>query len=212
MQRPKDEIEQKILAAAQEEFCDKGFSRASLRTIARKAGISVSNIYHYFSGKDVLFRRIVDPTLIRIDAQFRHLELGTEYQNPARWSYESHLPRMEAVADFIDSNRKILKLIIFQAHGSSLQNYTDTLIERYARLCLKYLKESGQIYPGMKTDVSEFLFHNIASFWMNVIRELLMHDILRDPMLRFLREILKFIFSGYEGLTEYDFSSMKPLK
>lgn len=41
-----------ILAAAEAEFADKGFDRASMRGIARAAGVDPSLIYHYFGSKD----------------------------------------------------------------------------------------------------------------------------------------------------------------
>ena len=48
MQIKKDEIKNEILKVARAEFHKNGFANASMRKIARKAGISVSNIYNYF--------------------------------------------------------------------------------------------------------------------------------------------------------------------
>lgn len=190
MQIPKEEIEQRILSIAQREFANKGFLQTSLRTIAGKAGISTSNIYRYFSSKDDLFISVVKPTLTKIETIFRRMESGWELENSAQWSFEAHLPRLEAAAGFIDANREVLKIVAFRAHGSSLQNYSEQLIERYTRLCLEYAKKSGQYYPGLKTDISEFFFHNIASLWMNIIREILMHNVSRDNAANFLKEFI----------------------
>jgi AcrR family transcriptional regulator len=43
---------EKILAAAAEEFAAKGIDATKIEHIARRAGISKQQIYHYFSGKD----------------------------------------------------------------------------------------------------------------------------------------------------------------
>jgi AcrR family transcriptional regulator len=210
MQIPKDKIERKILAAAREEFAGSGFQPASMRKIADKAGVSVSNIYNYFGNKDELFVSIVKPAISEIDKYFDDRELGHDYGNPEKWSLEYHFLMLEKLADFIDANRQILKMIAFSAHGSSLQDYRESLIERYTRVCMECMKKAEQLYPGLKTDISLFFAHNIASFWMNIILEILMHDIPRGKMVEFLKEIMKFMFYGYEGLTEYDFSRMKP--
>lgn len=44
-----------ILAAALEEFTEKGYDAASLRAIARRAGVDAALVHHYFAGKRELF-------------------------------------------------------------------------------------------------------------------------------------------------------------
>ncbi|MFA6071925.1 MAG: TetR/AcrR family transcriptional regulator [Janthinobacterium sp.] len=61
MQFQKDDIRGKIIAAAGETFLTQGFGKASMRAIAKKAGISTSNMYNYFKSKEKLFYAIVDP-------------------------------------------------------------------------------------------------------------------------------------------------------
>lgn len=63
MQVPKQRVRKKILDAAVDEFLVVGYRRASMRNIAKQAGITVGNIYAYFSGKDDLFENILAPVL-----------------------------------------------------------------------------------------------------------------------------------------------------
>jgi AcrR family transcriptional regulator len=44
-----------ILAAAREEFARRGFDGATLRGIARAAGVDARLVHHYFEGKDAVF-------------------------------------------------------------------------------------------------------------------------------------------------------------
>ncbi len=44
-----------ILAAARDAFAEKGFDRASIRTIATSAGVDPALVHHYFGTKDKLF-------------------------------------------------------------------------------------------------------------------------------------------------------------
>src|ERR1700722_1637586 len=48
-----------IIAAALEEFADKGFAGARLDDIARRAGVSKGALYLYFETKEELFRAVV---------------------------------------------------------------------------------------------------------------------------------------------------------
>ena len=56
MQFLKGDIQERILKVAEEVFLEKGYKDASMREIASRAGVTVSNIYHYFTNKDEIFR------------------------------------------------------------------------------------------------------------------------------------------------------------
>ena len=70
MQILKDDIRQRILATAREEFIAHGVRSTSIRTVARKAGIAAGNVYNYFSSKDDLLREVLRPL---IAALHRHI-------------------------------------------------------------------------------------------------------------------------------------------
>lgn len=59
MQFLKEELRVKILESATDEFYEKGYAKASMRTIAKHSGITVGNIYRYFDGKEALFEAVV---------------------------------------------------------------------------------------------------------------------------------------------------------
>lgn len=52
MTKPVEGVSEKILACAREEFLEKGYSDASLRTIAAKADVTTGSIYSRFGGKE----------------------------------------------------------------------------------------------------------------------------------------------------------------
>ena len=59
----KDEIREKILVAALDEFYDKGYKLAAMRSIAAKAQIPTGLIYSYYKNKADLFDAILSPVL-----------------------------------------------------------------------------------------------------------------------------------------------------
>ena len=52
-----------LLEAARQEFSEQGFGSASIRDIAQRAGMSLSAMYHYYSGKQELLHAILDEGL-----------------------------------------------------------------------------------------------------------------------------------------------------
>ena len=68
MQVPKPKVRKKILDSAIDEFLVVGYRRASMRNIAQQAGITVGNIYAYFSGKADLYETIVAPVMESINS------------------------------------------------------------------------------------------------------------------------------------------------
>jgi TetR/AcrR family transcriptional regulator len=48
-----------ILAAAEEEFASKGFSGASISSVAQRAGVPRSNVHYYFSSKEALYNKLL---------------------------------------------------------------------------------------------------------------------------------------------------------
>ncbi len=81
-QKLKEETRQAIIDAAREEFLEKGFADASMRSIAEKAGITVGNIYRYFENKEELGKRITAGTSQDIASMLDGLKIGNLSMEP----------------------------------------------------------------------------------------------------------------------------------
>ena len=74
MQYLKQNVRERILEAAEQEFDQNGFQDASMRTIADSAGVSLGNVYRYFTNKQALFCAVAEPIIdeigLKIDILF----------------------------------------------------------------------------------------------------------------------------------------------
>ncbi|MET8948274.1 TetR family transcriptional regulator [Streptomyces sp. NPDC004542] len=52
-----------VLGAALTEFLEVGYHGTSVRAIARRCGMSIAGLYHHYSGKQEMLRRILDLTM-----------------------------------------------------------------------------------------------------------------------------------------------------
>lgn len=63
-QRRADDRPAEILNAALEVFVERGFSASRLEDVAKRAGISKGTLYLYFSGKEELFKALVEHAIV----------------------------------------------------------------------------------------------------------------------------------------------------
>lgn len=56
-----EDTKQLILDTAKKEFMEKGYNDASVRSIAKQAGLTTGAIFRYFADKESLFAALVSP-------------------------------------------------------------------------------------------------------------------------------------------------------
>ena len=54
---------EKLMEYARQEFLEKGYMKASLRSICKKAGVTTGALYFFFQNKEDLLSAIVDDTI-----------------------------------------------------------------------------------------------------------------------------------------------------
>src|SRR5947209_18836920 len=60
---------EEIVAAALEEFVDRGFAATRLEDVARRAGVTKGTVYLYFDSKEALFKAVVRETIVPVIAR-----------------------------------------------------------------------------------------------------------------------------------------------
>src|SRR5689334_15560439 len=73
-----------ILDAATTVFAEKGFHRATIKDVAKAAGIADGTIYNYFENKTALLMGILD-RLNQSDERSQHFEEAS-HSNPGEWA------------------------------------------------------------------------------------------------------------------------------
>ena len=74
-QRRKEDRPQEITDAAYDVFARKGYSRARVEEVAKKAGVSKGLLYAYFRSKEELFKAVIRSVVVRrVDALLQAVE------------------------------------------------------------------------------------------------------------------------------------------
>ncbi len=124
MQIQKDEIRQKINEAALEEFLVSGYSQSSMRNIAAAAGITVGNIYSYFSGKEHLFESLLSDTVDKL-----HQLITMEVSSEDPLSSSSIGEMTHAIAKVFMEDRIEFLILMDGSSGSKYENIKARLVE-----------------------------------------------------------------------------------
>ena len=194
MQYAKDAIRQKILEIARGEFLEKGFERASIRSITAKAKTSKSNLYNYYPDKDALFCAVLTPTINQIQIG---LALAKQYNVPKEvddYTLSSQQYVITAIYHFLVENANDARLLLFRAQGSSLENYKYEVLDSFAENMIEW---TASIHS--KRPVSRLFVKTVCSFYFNMIEQLLREETPTE-IKEFIREISGFIYYGWKNV------------
>lgn len=203
MQIRKDYTRDQIVEVAKQVFLDKGYAKTSMRDIAAGVGIGVSNIYNYFKGKDELFRHIVAPLLAELERMMHeHHDVNDQEQfiRYARGDDDMLADHVQAYMKLINNHRDELKLLLYQAQGSSLESYIDQYTEDCTQQVLVFMNELKRKYPQFSVIHTPFTYH-IHMVWMfGFISEVIKHQLTSDEIKAAIEDYIAFEFTGWRAL------------
>ena len=150
MQYLKEDIQEKILHIAEEVFSEKGYKDASMREIASRSGITVSNIYHYFKSKDELAIQVTS----HVDDAYSELEEA--------YLADTARPAREKLLDFVGRSLEISVSdpVLYKAFIHGLRYPEQRVLQKndsrvYFRVLLELVtlcQEEGSIHPSHDPD------------------------------------------------------------
>ena len=195
-----------ILECAKEEFMQKGFADASMRTIAEKAGFTTGMLYSRFADKNELFSALVKEGADKLysyfsDVQEEFAEFPATQQVAEMQTYTSS--KMRTVIDIIYEYFETFKLIVCHSVGSSYDRYIDRMIEYETdstERFMRVLQENGTSVKTVRRDIN----HMLASALFNGIFEVVAHDFPKEDALEYVNAVCDFFFAGWQRLLGID--------
>ncbi|MCE2615820.1 MAG: TetR/AcrR family transcriptional regulator [Phocaeicola sp.] len=201
MQTLKTDIEQRILEVAHQEFIENGVQRTCIRNVARKAGVTVGNLYHYFDSKDALFCEVMRPLLTALD---RYILSHNDEERLSLDVFElrqQHIDYMFSMFAIVKEFRPELRLLLFNAEGTSLEGYKNKVIDHQMQVGVEYLRLMKERYPHLNINISPFLLHLTCSSWMTLFCELVEHEDYSEEEIKLaLRQYANYGIAGWKEL------------
>lgn len=198
-QEPTSSTLDRIHAAAEAEFLEKGYQSASLRQIVKSAGVTTGAFYGYYESKEALFAALVEELYRHVldtyhDAVFRFEALPPERQ--VLQMGDTGKTCMQELLCYMDTRRPTFHLILERAEGTPYARLIDELValeiaatERYCEV----LRGLGKTVP----DIDRRLEHMLVTGMMNAYCEIIIHDIPFADAKRYVEELGDFYTAGW---------------
>lgn len=142
MQTKKAAIRATIDAAALRMFAAGDFSRTGMSDIARAAGISVGNIYHYYGSKKELFYHLIPRPLVDKARRLLVEKVRSAHGlSIARAGHtEAIIARQEEFLTFLAENRLQMLIAFRHAEGTEYEGLGGETLALIERLVFDYLR------------------------------------------------------------------------
>jgi AcrR family transcriptional regulator len=153
MQIQKDEIRERLLLVSLEEFYQHGYHETSIKTIARRSGISVGNVYRYFANKEAILDTLVQPVINKlvqpVEREASRTDEDPQQSHPTLEGYiQMLLTENQIFSKDLVTLRKELLILVDAAWGTKYETMMDEWTEKFSRhmanhLSIYYKKRIG---------------------------------------------------------------------
>lgn len=202
-QYPKTDVKQRILDSALWHFSQSGFQGSTLASIARKAGISIGNLYRYYPSKEHLYQDLIPDSFVRRLTTLLHQRVdslkGVEDVALLAPGAPFHLFTGQLL-DYCVQYRLQVATLILGSQGTANQEYGNQLI---SDLCNRSIQHFRELRPGLRiSHAHRFVLQQIyRGFVLSSARLLVEFD--SGPALReAIRRYAAYHLSGLKALFE----------
>lgn len=191
-------VADRILAAAEREFLDKGYVDASLRTIAAAADTSTNSIYVRFGDKEGLFSAIVEPVLTEMTARFIRIQERFHGMTPAEQAKQMPEYADGGTAELVDymyAHLNAFRLLLDASYGTRFHNFVDELVRIEVEYTYKYMEAVGGAPFG--DAVTEKLLHIVTTSRFESIFEIIRHGMSREEASAYIELLSRYHRTGF---------------
>lgn len=191
---------EKLLDSAKREFMEKGYMKASLRTICKNAGVTTGALYFFFQGKEDLLGELVEEPLKGLTALIQHhfAEEAETVTGPVSLGADTADVRAaKEIVRFMYQYYDVFLILLTKSQGSRYEDivshFADWGEEHYRTLM-------GQVGESGVPNLDEYIIHWMIYTQINAFTHLLMHEPDVEKALAHIEKIVVFLVSGWNGM------------
>lgn len=199
-----DRTRLRIINSAKKEFLEKGFNKASLRKIAKDAGVTTGAMYGSFKDKESLFDEIVrecadyfSDKFLNAHLKFISLDKERQINEMRTYSDDVLIDLVNYMFDHLDEFR----LIISFSEGTKYSNWIEQFVkieEDSSKEFIKTLKAEGRKVEELSPEI----LHMLASSFIYGVMETISHQMGKEKAFKNIMILRKYSSAGWAALLD----------
>ncbi len=198
MPRDKTLSHEKVKKAVKEEFLEKGYEDASIRSIGARAGMTSAGLYRHYADKEAMFNAMVEPLIDSIK------EWTRKHTDKKYCLLDDGVPDNELFGEtFVDMVKEVILprrdefiLLISRSAGTKYENFIHDYVEDNQKEFLeaiRYLKGKGY----QTVELGEEELHMLLSAYLTACFEPIIHDYDDTKVINYLNTVQEFFMPGW---------------
>ena len=195
------ETQMKILEVGKKEFLEKGYSEASLRTIAAKADTTTGSIYSRFGDKEGLFCAIVEPAaegLTQIFLKTQEAFHAREAEEQPKVMEDYVVGGMDEMLDYVYDRFDDFRLLLDASYGTKYQDFVEHLVDIETEYTYKYMEATKFLQDG--SEITEEFVHITARAMFDSMFEVVRHRMDRETARKYIHMLEQYHYGGWGAL------------
>ncbi|MBR1724865.1 MAG: TetR/AcrR family transcriptional regulator [Ruminococcus sp.] len=192
-----NESRERLIECAKREFLEKGFAKASLRSISAAAGLTTGAVYFFFKDKNGLLGAIVDEPLQRI-----YQALKAHYSSELKEDFSvyqhtdgDHDELAEQLIPQMYADYDALMILLEKSAGSKYERVVDEIIDLTERYYGTIAENFAAAVPGKQ--VNRYMLHWFSHVQINAFVHLLTHVRDEQTALREIKPVMNMLIDGW---------------
>ena len=198
MPRDKSLSHEKVKRAIREEFLEKGYDDASIRSIGARAGMTSAGLYRHYPDKEAMYLAMVEPLIASIKTwtnrhtamKFNMVDDGAKNEELFGETF------IDLIREVILPRRDEFKLLMTRSRGTKYENFINDYVEENQKKfmdAIRYLKKHGY----RTIDISEEELHMLLSAYLTACFEPIIHDYDDKKIIKYLNTVQQFFMPGW---------------
>ncbi|MBQ8827273.1 MAG: TetR/AcrR family transcriptional regulator [Oscillospiraceae bacterium] len=187
------ETREKLIESAKAEFMEKGYNKASLRSICANAGVTTGALYFFFEDKADLYRAIIGKP---VDGLFEimqsHFDEDDEIANDPDYDGEGddHSEIAQKLIHHIYSNYDAAILLLTKSQGSEYEDIVDRIVDMTERNSIEVMDKVAA-RKGKNKKVNRYMLHLVIHIVVDSFVNLVVHEPDEQKALASIRKVFK---------------------
>ena len=192
---------ERLLESARREFLEKGYMKASLRTICKNAGVTTGALYFFFQDKEDLLRELVEEPLRGLTVRIRRhlleeMEAGANFASTDPDSND--IQAAKEIVRFMYRYYDIFLILLSKSQGSRYENMVNYFADwgeaHYKEMAAQMAARYGRPEPD------GYIIHWMAYMQISAFTHLLTHEMDVEKAIENIEQIVVFLVSGWNGM------------